>query len=549
MKKIMSSRFLNSSPAPISLGLGKISSTSKYFARLPGNLGMFIFCIYLGFLSACSSDTIQTSVNRPNIIILLADDMGYSDLGCMGSEMETPNLDRLASAGVLMTHFYTTSRCCPSRASLMTGQYAHRVGMGHMNYDWDLPSYRGFLTNGSVTIPEVLKGAGYQTLMTGKWHIGDERPNWPLDRGFDRFYGIPAGGGVYFWPPVGLERPVFLDEKQIEPDADWYSTDAFTDYAITFIKDANEAQVPFFLYTAYIAPHFPLQAWEEDIQKYQGKYDDGFEKIQQARFEKQQQLGVLPTGLMLPPPDYDDWSHVQNPKHQARMMEVYAAMVDRLDQNVGKLIQVLENEGILDNTLILFFSDNGGCPNARNDTPEIEPGNRNSFVAYGKSWANVSNTPYRLYKAMEHEGGLLTPLIAHWPEGLNQPGLITHEPAHIIDIMAICLEVTGADYPQEFRGEAVPEMVGLSFLPQLQGESAPPDRWLFWEHEGNKAVRRGSWKLVKRHKQEWELYDLSKDPTELNNHSTLHPDKMAEMTAAYESWANAHGIKDWPVPH
>lgn len=344
-------------------------------------------------VSGCQTTKPDSPAGRPNIIILFADDMGYSDLGCMGSEIRTPNLDRLAREGVLMTHFYTTSRCCPSRASLMTGQYAHRVGMGHMNYDWKLPSYRGFLTNGAVTIPEVLRTAGYRTMMIGKWHIGDERPNWPIDRGFKRFYGIPAGGGVYFWPPVGLERPVYLDEKRVEPGPGWYSTDAFTDYAIQFVKEAKRDEKPFFLYSAYIAPHYPLQAWPEDIARYAGKYDAGHEAVRQARFTKQQALGVLPSNTELSPPDFSGWQTVDAPAYEARLMEVYAAMVDRLDQNVGRLVSALESEGLMDNTVIFFLSDNGGCPAGLNNTPEKKVGSPESFAAYGKAWANVSNTP------------------------------------------------------------------------------------------------------------------------------------------------------------
>lgn len=498
---------------------------------------------------SCNTKQEKTTAERPNIIILFADDMGYSDLGCMGSEIRTPNLDRLAREGVLMTHFYTTSRCCPSRASLMTGQYAHRIGMGHMNYDWNLPSYRGFLTNGAVTIPEVLKTAGYRTLMTGKWHIGDERPNWPIDRGFDRFYGIPAGGGVYFWPPVGLKRPVYRDDQPVEPGDDWYSTDAFTDHAMEFIREAKRDDQPFFLYTAYIAPHFPLQAWPEDIARYEGVYEAGHETIRQQRYRRQRELGVLPENTALSPSDFDDWASLEDPAYETRRMQVYAAMVDRLDQNVGRLMETLEKEGLADNTIIFFLSDNGGCPDGLNRTPEVEIGSPGSFAAYGRSWANVSNTPYRKYKAMEHEGGLLTPLLARWPAGFKQPGLITHEPAHIIDFMATCMELAGADMPETIAGNPVTNVVGKSFLPQLQGRAAEENRMLFWEHEGNKAVRQGNWKLVKSHQQNWELYQLDQDPAELNDLSAEFPERVQGLIAAYNDWAETNGVKDWPVEH
>lgn len=512
---------------------------------------LILVLISIIILSACRSGEQgpAPATERPNIIILLADDMGYSDLGCMGSEIRTPNLDRLAAEGVLMTHFYTTSRCCPSRASLMTGQYAHRAGIGHMNYDWNLPGYRGFLTNGTVTIAEVLQGAGYRTLMTGKWHIGDERPHWPIDRGFERFYGIPAGGGVYFWPPVGLERPVYLNEEQVEPKSGWYSTDAFTDHAIAFIREAKRDQRPFFLYTAYIAPHFPLQAWPEDIARYEGVYDGGYDTIRQARYQKQQQLGILPSNARLSPSDTPEWQQVENTADEARKMQVYAAMVDRLDQNVGRLMAALEAEGLAENTIVFFLSDNGGCAENPNKTPGVPIGSPQSFTAYGQAWANVSNTPYRLYKSMEHEGGLLTPLIAHWPAGLRHKGLITHEPAHIMDFMATCLELSGANYPQEFAGLPVPLPAGKSFLPQLQGKNAAPERLLFWEHEGNQAVQQGPWKLVKRHKTAWELYNLHQDPAELQDLSTQYPGQLRHLEAAYQAWAAENGVALWPVKH
>ncbi|MEZ4995180.1 MAG: arylsulfatase [Saprospiraceae bacterium] len=512
-------------------------------------ISLLVFSIFL--LNACQEDAsdAHTIRDRPNIIILLADDMGYSDLGCMGSEIHTPALDRLAREGVLMTHFYTTSRCCPSRASLMTGQYAHRVGMGHMNYDWDLPAYRGFLTNGAVTIPEIMRNNGYRTIMTGKWHIGDERPNWPIDRGFERFYGIPAGGGVYFWPPVGLDRPVYRNEEQITPDSNWYSTDAFTNEAIEFIREAQRDDKPFFLYTAYIAPHFPLQAWPEDIAKYEGVYDTGYTPIRQARFDKQQQAGVLPAPAQLSKAEYPSWAEVSDQTEEARRMQVYAAMIDRLDQNVQHLMDFLDSARLANNTMVFFLSDNGGCREIRNNTPNEETGSPRSFAAYGEAWANVSNTPYRKYKSMEHEGGLLTPLIAHWPDGLPQRGLITHEPAHIMDLMATCLDLAGIDYPDSLNNASTLPPAGKSFLPQLRGNKADPERTLFWEHEGNKAVRRGSWKLVKQHQGDWELYNITDDPVELHDLSVEYPERVQALSTAYEAWALENAVLKWPVVH
>lgn len=487
---------------------------------------------------------------KPNIIVILVDDMGYSDLGVMGSEIKTPNLDRLAKQGALMTHLYTTARCCPSRASLMTGQYPHAVGMGHMDDTVsDLPAYQGWIPHSVPLLPEVLQESGYRTLMTGKWHIGNTPDQWPINRGFERFYGIPAGGGVYFWPPVGLERPVYLNHDQVDPaeEPNWYSTDAFTDHAITFIEEAVADQSPFFLYAAYIAPHFPLQAFPEDIAKYDGVYTDGYAAIRQARYERQKQLGVLPDNYQLSPPDFPAWSEVKDPATEVRKMQVYAAMIDRLDQNIGRLLDSLEQQGVADNTVIFFLSDNGGCSEISDRTPGVEVGGPRSFTTYGRNWANVSNTPYRKYKRYTHEGGTLTPLIAHWPAGLKTPGLITHQPAHIMDVYATCLELADARYPESFQGQPTAPLAARSFLPQLQGRPADPARPLFLEHEGHQAVRLGDWKLVRSHDEPWELYHLRQDPSELDNLAAREPERTAQLAALYEAWMQANHVASWPL--
>ena len=344
-----------------------------------------------------------------------------------------------------------------------------------------------------------------------------------------------------------MKRDVYLNDEIQTQDSTWYSTDAFTDYAIQFVKDAKTKEKPFFLYGAYIAPHFPLQAWPEDIEKYEGYYDEGYGSIQLQRLARQKELKVslqIPRFLLRISPD---WATVKETDVQPRKMQVHAAMIDRLDQNVGRLIRALEEEGQLENTVIFFLSDNGGCPNGRVDTPEEEIGSRSSFVAYGKSWANVSNTPYRKYKAMTHEGGLLTPLVAHWPAGIRAPGQISHEPAHIIDFMATCLDLAGLDYPTAYNGHEIHAKVGQSFVPLLQGGKAPADRMLFWEHEGNQAVRQGPWKLVRRKKKEWELYNLEADPTELNNLVASENTIVEELLLQYRIWADSNGVKDWPV--
>ncbi len=485
----------------------------------------------------------------PNIIVILADDMGYSDLGCMGSEIATPHLDRLAKEGLLFTHCYNASRCCPSRASLLTGLYQHRAGVGHMTGDRGFAAYQGHLNEQCVTMGEVLKKEGYHTLMSGKWHVGSERKYWPDRRGFDHFYSIPTGGGVYFYPSPFVDRAIYRDGKQVHPDSTtFYSTDAFTDEAIKFVEAATTDDKPFFLYLAYIAPHFPLQALPEDIARYKGKYEEGYEAIRQRRFRKQQQSGLVEANTKLSPSDFPVWKAVENKAEEVRKMEVYAAQVDRMDQNIGKLLAQLEKMGELDNTIIFFLSDNGATAEEVNRSSDAEIGTAASFVSYGQNWGNVSNTPYRLYKSMEHEGGIITPLIVHWPKGINKPGQLIKDVVHINDIMPTCLDIAGATYPDQYQGNKILSLNGRSFAPLLQKPADKAERMIFWEHEGNQAVRQGDWKLVKRHEQPWELYNLKEDPTELKDMSKTQQDTFNQLKKAWNDWAKKVGVRAWPVP-
>jgi arylsulfatase A-like enzyme len=490
---------------------------------------------------------LQYVPNKPNIIVILADDMGYSDLGCMGSEIQTPHLNKLANNGLLFTHCYNASRCCPSRASLLTGLYQHRAGVGHMNDDRGIPAYQGHLNDQCVTIAEVLKKEGYRTIMSGKWHVGDKREYWPDRRGFERFYGIPAGGGLYFYPSTFIDRPIFRNGEQVYPDSStFYSTDAFTDEAIKFVEEANTDEKPFFLYLAYIAPHFPLQAWPKDIAKYEGKYQEGYEPIRQRRFARQKELGIVNPDTQLSPADYTLWNQVDT-EAEAHKMAVYAAQLDRMDQNIGKLIQSLEDRDELDNTVIFFLSDNGACAEDVNRSPGAEIGTAASFVAYGQNWANVGSTPYRLYKSMEHEGGTLTPLIVHWPGGIAQEKRLVKETVHINDIMPTCLDIAGAAYPKEYKGRSILPVDGKSFAALLGKDTAAIHKDLYWEHRGNKAVRVNNWKLVKLHEKPWELYELGKDPTELNDLSARQPALTDSLEDVWNTWAAQSGVKEWPV--
>lgn len=505
-------------------------------------LTVLIVTLFLGFASCSFGQT-----ERPNIIAILVDDMGYSDLGCTGAEIKTPNLDALAKQGVLFTHCYNTSRCCPTRASLLTGQYQWDVGMGHMTATKSsLPEYQPQMNTRSPTVAELLKLAGYQTFMAGKWHVGDARNAWPDHRGFDQFYGTPAGGGLYFYPSKFYKRPVFHNGQEVKPDASWYSTDGFTSYTVDFIKNRRDKGRPFFIYLAYIAPHYPLQAKQADIDKYRDVYSVGYDAIRKARFEKQRRLGIVSSDIPASKSVHGNWASVKDKAQEALKMAVYAAQVDCLDQNIGKLVTALRQEGILDNTAIMFMSDNGGCSAGFNRTPEADIGTRYSNAAYGK-WYNVSNTPYRMAKAQEHEGGIITPMIMHWPNGIERAGQVISEPLHIMDIPPACLALAGAEYPATYQLRDLDPPDGISFLPLLGGAQQEKDRVFYWEHQGNRAVRKGNWKLVALHKQNWELYNLAQDPYEQFDLAGENTEKAGGLLKLYEDWAEEHGVQPWPL--
>ncbi|MCC5928642.1 MAG: arylsulfatase [Cyclobacteriaceae bacterium] len=490
----------------------------------------------------------ENNIERPNIIVILADDMGFSDLGCTGAEIATPNLDNMAENGILFTNFYNSSRCCPSRASLLTGLYQHRAGVGHMVGNLGYLEYQGFLRKDCLTIAEALQHTGYNTIMTGKWHVGDAPEHWPNQRGFQDFYGIPAGGGLYFYPSKFLDRPIYKNEKQIFPDEkNFYSTDAFTSEAIEFIKKSVEEDKPFFAYIAHIAPHYPLQALPQDIQKYKGKYDEGYEAIRNKRFEKQVKMGLFDRETKLSDASFPPWETMNDQHIEARKMEVYAAQVDRLDQNIGVLVNALKKLKILDNTIICFLSDNGACAEEVNRSPGEELGTANSFVAYGEQWAKVSNTPYRLYKSRAHEGGIITPMIIQWPKGIAKTGHIDRTPVHIIDIMPTFLELAGTDISKIIDGNDLLMPDGSSFADLLSGKPLKRPENYYWEHQGNQAIRVNDLKLVKKHAEDWELYDLKNDPTELNDLVNQRPSQKDSLEILWSNWASEYGVRNWPV--
>jgi arylsulfatase len=520
----------------------------------------------------------KRDATKPNIIVILVDDMGYSDMGCYGSEIETPNVDAMAAGGTRFTQAYNYARCCPSRACLLTGVYPHQAGVGHMVGDYGVPAYQGFLRDDVVTMAEALKLAGYRTMISGKWHvggnidrsdaaswenIGDPRHPLPLDRGFDQWYGTPSGAGSYFNP-----KPLYRDYSIIEPEGDdYYYTDAVTDNAMAMIEKSAKAEEPFFLYIGYTAPHWPLHAFEEDIAKYEGKYRTGWDAVRTARHEELKGMDILSDRWPISPrhedaPDFGDMPHKD---WEDRRMAVYAAQIDRMDQNIGRLTAKLRALGIEDDTLILFLSDNGGCAEFLHEDgikgrewqttrdgrkvefgnrPEIRPGGPDTYQSYELPWANASNTPFRLFKHWVHEGGISTPLIVKWPKRVKA-GQIRHDVVHIVDFMPTLLEAAGAHYP-EARGETpVQPMEGESFLPALRGEDWQRDKMLFWEHEGNAAVRDGRWKLVRKWPGDWELYDMVEDRTELNDLAEKNKPQAERMKAQYETWAKRAGVIAW----
>ncbi|MBN1344260.1 MAG: arylsulfatase [Phycisphaerae bacterium] len=495
------------------------------------------------------------TADRPNIILIMADDMGFSDIGCYGGEIQTPNLDRLAAGGMRFTQFYNTARCCPTRAALLTGLYSHQAGVGHMVGDYGKPGYRGFLSDRCVTIGEALRPAGYTTLITGKWHVGEDRPHWPCDRGFDRYFGLISGGTNYWRLDPG--RKMAIDNTPFTPGDGFYITDAFTDYAVKFIGQYARGDKPFFLYVPYTAPHWPLHAWPEDIAKYKGKYMLGWDGLRRQRHKRMIEMGIVDARWGLTPRDTQakPWSEIEDKPSWDLRMAVYAAQIDRLDQNVGRIMAKLREMKIEDSTLVMFLADNGGCAERIDRGKKgVPPGPPDSFLSYNLPWANASNTPFRLYKHWVHEGGISTPLIAYWPKVIK-PGQKTDQPGHVIDLMATCVDVAGAKYPAEFNGKPITPLEGKSLVPIFRGEQRKGHEAIFWEHEGNRAVRQGKWKLVSRfagtrgkgRPGKWELYDMEADRTELKDLAENQPEKVNEMVALYDAWAKRSLVEPWPV--
>ena len=489
----------------------------------------------------------------------MADDMGYSDIGCYGGEIRTPNLDGLAAGGLRFSQFYNAARCCPTRASLLTGLYPHQAGIGHMVGDRGYPAYQGYLNDRCLTIAEALKLAGYRTLMSGNWHVGEDRPHWPTDRGFDRYFGLISGGANYFditkAKAKGVTRRMARDDQPYEPPRKgFYITDAFTDHAVEFLDAYGRDARPFFLYLPFTAPHWPLHAWPEDIARYKGKYRKGWDRLRQQRYARMVKMGILRDRWEMTPRDKATvpWTEEPDKELMDLKMAVYAAQIERMDHGIGRVLGKIRELGKDENTLVMFLADNGGCAeggprgfdNRKNGLP---PGGVDSYMSYGLSWANASNTPFRRYKHWVHEGGIATPFIACWPAVIEKGGALTHEVGHIIDVMATCLDAAGADYPGSYNGKELTRLEGKSLVPILAGRGRRGHEAIFWEHEGNRAVRKGRWKLVAAHGDPLELYDLEADRTELHDLAGEHPEKVAELKTLYEQWARRCDVLPWPI--
>lgn len=487
---------------------------------------------------------------RPNIVVILADDLGFSDIGCHGGEIATPNIDRLAANGLRFRQFYNAARCCPTRACLLTGLHPHQAGVGRMvsHGDAEPGPYQGYLNDRCVTLAEALRPAGYRSYMAGKWHVGEQPAHWPRRRGFDRYFGLISGASSYY-ELVEPRRAMALDDDPWTPPADgFFMTDAFTDFAVRCIDEHPDPD-PFLLYVPYTAPHWPLHAHEEDIAKYRGRYDAGWDALRAERHARMIELGIVRPEWPLSPRDAQvpPWSDVEDKDRWSLLMAVYAAMVDRMDQGIGRILHALEAKGQLENTLVLFLSDNGGCHEdiAKRglDREGTQPGERGSYVAYGRPWANASNTPFRLFKHWVHEGGAATPCVAHWPAGIPARGGFTDAVGHVIDFMPTFLDLAGAAYPDTWNGNPVHPVEGTSLAPVLRGETPGAPRTLYWEHMGNKAIRDGDWKLV-THKDanNWELYNLREDRTELDNRAGREAERATDLRARWEAWARHVGV-------
>ena len=530
---------------------------------------------------------------KPNVLLILADDMGFSDLGCYGGEARTPNIDALAAGGLRYSQVYNAARCCPSRAALLTGVHPHQAGIGWMTFGGLAASsppgtwtsmleqhgaYQGFLDESCATIGDVLRTQGYRTFLSGKWHLGGDvkpeelhffdpsipgPPVTPLERGFDEFWGLFGGAASYFHPKILMDGNQILEVQR----DDFYLTDAITDHAIDMIESTPDGQ-PFFLYLSYTAPHWPLHALEEDVARYERTFRVGWDQIRAERHERLRDSGLLHPGWQISARDPDSYpfADARFPEWEAMRMAVYAAQIDRMDQGVGRVVEHLRKSGALDNTIVFVCSDNGGSaeflqeeaggegasryegatatggPITVGNVPDLRLGDASTFMSYDLPWANASNSPFRRFKSWVHEGGISTPLVVHWPSGIDEPG-VRHAPVHFIDVLPTVAELAGASISTEREGTALKPIEGESFVRSFSQGEWRRSRPLWFEHEGNRALRDESWKLVSRHPGEWELYNMEQDRTEANDLAPSETARLKRMAGEWESTATRVGVR------
>jgi arylsulfatase A-like enzyme len=520
-----------------------------------------------------------TAADKPNIILILVDDLGYSDLGCYGGEIQTPHIDSLATGGLRLTQLYNSARCCPTRASLMTGLYPHKTGVGFMTVDNGKPGYRGFLNDHCVTSASLLKEAGYKTYLSGKWHLRGKtgKECTPTNRGFDEFFGPYHDYADFYKSDLYHRLPEGSKKLAIKPE-NFYATDAITDYALHFMDDARQEKKPYYLYLAYNAPHFPLQAPKKLIDKYVSTYEKGWDSLREKRYKKMQGMGILPKNFKLsekgivpkvPNRNKDskyygkqipDWNSLDSARQKdlARRMATFAAMVDSVDQNVGRVIEDLKKNNEFENTLIFFLSDNGACaewdPHGFDNNPypnnklhegkELDLiGQKDSFHSYGTGWANFCNTPFTSYKHYTYEGGVSSPMIIHYPKSLKNTGQINRSVNHVMDIAATIIDIAGASYPKTRNGQEIYPLQGKSLLSVMNGQSRK-DRTVYFEHEGNRAVRSGKWKTVwTNYSKTWKLFNIDEDRTETNNIAAAHPEIVTRLNKLWHSWAEENFVE------
>lgn len=516
-----------------------------------------VFALLVIFMfTSCQQDE---EAEQPNIIIVLVDDMGYSDIGCYGSEIPTPNIDYLAQNGMRLTQMYNAARCCPTRASLLTGVYPHQAGMGDMVEgrmkldNTPLPAYQGYLNDSLATIAGLLRKQGYATMISGKWHVGDAPQYWPNQKGFDKSFTLINGASNYFnlepWFDEDQEIILSLNGEKYHPGEEFYMTNAFTDKALEFIRENDGTEKPFFLYLSYTAPHWPLHALPDDIEKFRGKYIGGWDSLRTSRFDHMKEIGILEedatlSGKYSEVPDWNNMSQGQRDTFELRMA-VYAAMMYRMDTGIGQITEYLKETGELDNTFIMFLSDNGATKASIYLATSFYAdrsgpiGSAKSFDSQGAGWANANNTPLRLFKTWPYEGGIATPFVAFWPEKIPSGIINSEQVAHVIDLLPTCLDAAG--------DEMVEDIEGMSILPQLEGKKGAVERTLYWEHQGGKAIRKGKWKLVmdKQPDSKWELYNVNTDRAESDDVVELYPEVAAELEKMWWDWANNVGVEPW----